>query len=192
MEQSFLYSIGHGNKSMEEFIRELNQFDIKFLIDIRSIPYSKYYPWFNAEGLRKVIKETNKIKYGYMGDSIGGLPPKECQCYTNGKVDYNKLAGMDFFKQGLLRLVNANQKKLKTGIMCSESDPSQCHRTKLIGVELKKMGIELQHIYRTKLGTVILKSQAQVLSEVINNDDSKNTFFNSSENINFTSRKEYV
>ena len=35
MEQSFLYSIGHGNKPIEEFIDELNQFDIKFLIDIR-------------------------------------------------------------------------------------------------------------------------------------------------------------
>lgn len=192
MEQSFLYSIGHGNKPIEEFIDELNQFDIKFLIDIRSIPYSKYYPWFNAEELKRTITETNTIKYGYMGDSIGGLPPKECLCYTNGKVDYGKLAKMDFFKQGLVRLVNANRKGLRTCIMCSESDPSQCHRTKLIGVELKKMGIELQHIYRTRLGKVLIKSQAQVISEVINNDDSKNTFFNNSENINFTSRKEYV
>ena len=192
MEQSFLYSIGHGNKPIEEFIDELNQFDIKFLIDIRSIPYSKYYPWFNAEELKRAITETNTIKYGYMGDSIGGLPPKECLCYTNGKVDYGKLAKMDFFKQGMVRLVNANRKGLRTCIMCSESDPSQCHRTKLIGVELKKMGIELQHIYRTRLGKVLIKSQAQVISEVINNDDSKNTFFNNSENINLTSRKEYV
>jgi uncharacterized protein (DUF488 family) len=37
-----IFSIGHGNKTIEEFILELKSFDIQYLIDVRSIPYSKY------------------------------------------------------------------------------------------------------------------------------------------------------
>ena len=99
---------------------------------------------------------------------------------------------MDFFQNGLQRLVKANEQGYRTCIMCSEGDPSMCHRTKLIGVELQKQGIEIQHIYRTKLGTIILKSQTQVINEVYNNDESINTLFNSSEDIHLTSRKQYV
>ncbi len=192
MNKFFLYSIGHGNKTIDEFIAELNKFKIEYLIDIRSKPYSKFYPWFNKTALKYAIKKTRKIVYGYMGDTIGGLPDKKYLCYTNDKVDYNKLAKMDFFQNGLQRLVKANEQGYRTCIMCSEGDPSMCHRTKLIGVELQKQGIEIQHIYRTKLGTIILKSQTQVINEVYNNDESINTLFNSSEDIHLTSRKQYV
>ena len=92
MESSYLFSIGHGNKSIAEFIAELTQFDIQYLIDIRSKPYSKFYPWFNHYELKHAISETHKITYAYMGDVLGGLPKEDCGCYTDGKVDYSKLA----------------------------------------------------------------------------------------------------
>ena len=101
MESSYLFSIGHGNKSIAEFIAELTQFDIQYLIDIRSKPYSKFYPWFNHYELKHAISETHQITYAYMGDVLGGLPKEDCGCYTDGKVDYSKLAQMDFFQKGL-------------------------------------------------------------------------------------------
>jgi len=39
---STLYSIGHGNKKIEDFIAELESFKIQYLLDIRSKPYSKW------------------------------------------------------------------------------------------------------------------------------------------------------
>jgi uncharacterized protein (DUF488 family) len=42
MKQKNLYSIGHGNKSIEKFIEQLKDFDIEYLIDVRSKPYSKF------------------------------------------------------------------------------------------------------------------------------------------------------
>ena len=73
MEKSTLYSIGHGNKSIETLIEELKHFDINFLIDIRSKPYSKYNPQFNRNDIKFSLEEA-KIVYTYMGDVLGGLP----------------------------------------------------------------------------------------------------------------------
>ena len=39
-----LYSIGHGNKEIEDFIQELKSFNIQYLVDIRSKPFSKWNP----------------------------------------------------------------------------------------------------------------------------------------------------
>lgn len=100
MEQlSHIFSIGHGSKDIKELILELQSFDIEFLVDIRSKPYSKFYTHFN-QGFLKYSVEEYHIKYGYMGDLLGGLP-LDRTCYTDGKVDYNKLKNKEFFIEGL-------------------------------------------------------------------------------------------
>jgi len=186
MEKSTLYSIGHGNKSIDELIEELCFFNIKYLIDVRSKPYSKHHPQFNKDNLILELK-GREIKYVYMGDLLGGLPDDE-SCYTNGYVDYQILKEKDFFKKGLERLINANNKKIKVAIMCSETNPSMCHRSKLIGEELLKHGIVLNHIIRLKeTNQIILKDQYSVMSEIAPNGV-LNLF---GEEISFHSRKKY-
>ena len=187
MENSSLYSIGHGNKSIETFIEELKFFGINYLIDIRSKPYSKYNPQFKQNELKFALLDK-KITYTFLGDILGGLP-EDRTCYTNGHVDYDKLKEKDFFKQGLQRLITANDKQIKVAIMCSESKPEECHRTKLIGEELKKIGIVLYHITRSKSKQkdLIIKSQGQVMLEVAPNG-TINLF---GEELSFGSRKKY-
>ena len=82
-----------------------------------------------------------------MGNVIGGRPIND-SCYdVEGHFDYEKMAQEPSFKNGLLRLVNANEQKYKVAIMCSESDPSLCHRSKLIGRELyENYKINMKHI----------------------------------------------
>lgn len=71
-----------------------------------------------------------------MGDHIGGRPQNDI-CYDKeGYFDYHRMAEEPSFKTGLHRLVDANSKNCRVAIMCSESDPSECHRSKLIGREL--------------------------------------------------------
>jgi uncharacterized protein (DUF488 family) len=146
MDKQTVFSIGHGNKTIDEFVSELHSFDMEFLIDIRSKPYSKFSQHFSQQPL-KMLVEKEHVKYVYMGKELGGLPTHDYTCFTSdGKVDYDKLKEKDFFKEGLQRLLKANSKGIKVCIMCSESDPKMCHRSKLIGVELEKMGVILQHI----------------------------------------------
>lgn len=143
---SSLYSIGHGHKTSEEFIKELLSFDIQYLIDVRSNPWSKWSPQYNQDAITHTLKSYN-IKYLYMGDMIGGRPSDE-SCYdSEGYFDYEKMAAIPQFQQGLQRLIKANESGCKVAVMCSETDPAQCHRSKLIGRELYvKNDIDMLHI----------------------------------------------
>lgn len=145
-EKSTLYSIGHGHKTMAEFTDELCDFGIKYLIDVRTNPYSKWAPHFN-QGIIEDWLAQKGVRYIYMGDSIGGKPQDD-SCYDeDGFFDYQRMAEVPKFQAGLNRLVIANEKKLSVAIMCTETDPSQCHRSKLIGRELYfAYNINMSHI----------------------------------------------
>lgn len=183
MTETTIYSIGHGNKKIEDFLIELKSFEIKFLLDIRSKPYSKWNPQFNQNELKFKLEE-NEIKYVFVGDTLGGLP-EDRSCYDyNGKVVYDLIKEKDFFKDGLERLTTANEKHIKLAIMCSESKPEECHRSKLIGQELLKKEISLKHIISNK----IAKPQETVMAELMKGKGTIDLFGNE---IDLKSRKTY-
>jgi len=41
-----IYTIGYGKRSIEQFIETLKKYQIAFLIDVRSRPYSQFKPEF--------------------------------------------------------------------------------------------------------------------------------------------------
>ena len=183
MDQSTIYSIGHGIKKIEDFIAELKFFNIQFLYDVRSKPYSRWNPQFNQKALKLKLEE-NGIKYVFVGDTLGGFP-EDRSCYDlNGKVVYDVIKDKDFFKEGLERLIAANEKQIKLAIMCSESRPEECHRSKLIGQELIKKKISLHHIVSDKL----VKSQEIVMAELTKGKGTLDLFGNK---MDFKSRKSY-
>ncbi|MDO4971109.1 MAG: DUF488 domain-containing protein [Bacteroidales bacterium] len=175
MDNTNLYSIGHGGKTIEELVFVLHKFGIKYLIDVRSVPYSKFYPHFNREVLKSTIESTGDIKYLYMGDVIGGLP-KDDSFKTNGKMDYSKMQRDSTFQQGVARLVHANELGIPVCVMCSESDPSHCHRSKLIGVCLKEKGVVMMHIVKNHSEDYVLKSQTEVINEVLGGKNQMDLF----------------
>lgn len=183
MADTTLYSIGHGNKKIEDFIAELRSFNIRFLLDIRSKPFSKWNPQFNQSALDEELKRNN-ITYVFVGDTLGGLP-QDRSCYDfDGKVVYDLIKEKDFFKTGLERLITANDKRINLAIMCSESKPEECHRSKLIGQELLKVDISLKHIVSKQS----VKSQQIVMNELTKGKGTVDLFGNE---IDFTSRKSY-
>ncbi|MDR3366719.1 MAG: DUF488 domain-containing protein [Prevotellaceae bacterium] len=185
MEEQTVFSIGHGNKTIEKFISELHSFDIHYLIDIRSKPYSKYTPHFSQQPLKATI-EREHIKYVYMGQELGGLPTHDPTCFTHdGNVDYDRLKKKEYFRQGLQRLAAANSKGIHICIMCSESKPQECHRSKLIGVELQKCGVNLRHIVDVSKE----KTQNQVMAELTKGFQLIDLF---GEEQHFQSRKAYI
>jgi len=183
MKETTIFSIGHGNKKIEDFILELQSFEIEFLLDIRSKPFSKWNPQFNQNELRFKLEDYG-IKYVFVGDTLGGLP-EDRSCYDyDGKVIYDLIKEKDFFKEGLERLTTAFEKQIKIVIMCSESKPEECHRSKLIGQELLKKKISLKHIVSEK----VVKSQELVMAELTKGKGTVDLFGNE---IDFTSRKTY-
>lgn len=140
-----LYSIGHSNQSREAFLSLLQKYSIAYLIDIRSRPYSRFNPQYNQKALDHFLSEHD-IRYVFMGNELGGRP-EDPSCYnTNGYPDYEKMKTKDFFIKGINWLRTAYEKEIPAAIMCSEGNPAQCHRSRLIGKALLKEGIILQHI----------------------------------------------
>jgi len=179
-----LYTIGHGNRTLGQFLALLNKFSVDYLIDVRSQPYSKFNPHFNQNDL-KFFLERNGIKYVFMGDSIGGRP-KDPSCYdSEGKVDYEVVKTKSFFLEGVDRLRTAYNNDASVVIMCSESKPGECHRSKLIGRVLNSEKILLKHI--DEKGN--LKDQASVINELNKGLSEFDLFGNL---VNATSRKAYL
>lgn len=178
-----LFSIGHGNKAMDVFLKELQAEGIEFLLDVRSKPYSKWNPHYNREELQQVLK-THGITYVFVGDSLGGLP-EDRTCYdSDGKVIYEVIKKKKFFRDGLERLLTAYKKQVPLALMCSESNPAECHRSKLIGQELLNHGISIRHI----VGEHKAKPQETVMAEITKGKNTTDLFGNE---IDFTSRKSY-
>jgi phage/plasmid-associated DNA primase len=69
MNETTIFSIGHGNKKIEDFIKELKTFEVQFLLDIRSKPFSKWNPQFNQNELKFKLEE-NGIKYVLSGNMM--------------------------------------------------------------------------------------------------------------------------
>lgn len=153
-----MYSIGYGNRPVKELIKLLKEQEIAFVVDVRSFPSSKYNPNYNKDALASELN-NHGIKYVFMGDVLGGRP-EDPTVYVDGKVDYSKCRGTAWFKKGIARLKTAWGKNLRVCVMCSESKPEQCHRSKLIGQELAKLDIEMLHIDEK----ANLKSQKEVIS----------------------------
>lgn len=118
---------------------------IQFLIDIRSRPYSGRHPQYAREALAAALRRHG-IRYVFLGDLLGGLP-QDAECYDEEhKVDYAQLEKSERFIRGIARLRSAWQKGLRVCLMCSESRPEECHRSKLIGEVLDAEGIPVRHI----------------------------------------------
>lgn len=139
-----LYTIGHGNRPIGILLDLLEGYSIRYLADVRSRPYSRYNPQFNREALAASL-EARGMTYVYLGDALGGHPA-DPSCYTDGKVDYALVATKDFYRQGIARLHTAYNKDVALAIMCAESKPSECHRTRLIAETLVAESIHVMHI----------------------------------------------
>jgi uncharacterized protein (DUF488 family) len=145
LKQGAVYSIGHGIRKIEDFIFLLKKYNIQYLVDVRSIPYSRFNPQYRQPALKKLLEQAG-INYIFMGNELGGRP-KDASCYDeNGKVSYAKIKEHLFFKQGIERLIKASEQGIPLAMMCSESKPEECHRSKLIAPALEKENIVVIHI----------------------------------------------
>ena len=142
-----LYSVGHSNRTIEQFIALLMTHGIQQVIDIRTIPKSRHNPQFNKESLPKSLKKAH-IFYTHLKE-LGGLrhPQKDSINTGWGNLSFRGFAdymATPEFKIGLDYLKTIALSK-KTVMMCAEAVPWRCHRS-LIADALTIRGIRVQHI----------------------------------------------
>ncbi len=137
-----LYTVGHSTHSIEEFVRLLKMHGITAICDVRSQPYSKFNPQFNKENLRDELKNA-RIAFVFLGKELGPRSDNPA-CYLNGKVQYQRLAETEQFRQGLIR-IKEGMKSYRIALMCAEKDPLMCHRMILVSRYLRS-DAEILHI----------------------------------------------
>ena len=139
-----ILTVGHSDHDLDTFRGLLVEHGVTSLVDVRSVPYSRFRPHFNREPI-KVAAAQADIRYTYYGDDLGGRPDHS-NCYDeNGQVCYRLVANTEKFRRGLNRIIS-EAARYRIALMCSEEDPIRCHRTLLIAHELTTQGIAVSHI----------------------------------------------
>ena len=139
-----IYTIGHSNVPVEQFTQLLQQFNIRFLVDVRSSPYSRFTTQFNREEFQH-LQAMQPFKYFYAGKALGGRPEDNAYYDAEGFVLYNEIAKSPTFQEGLMKLLQL-ARQAATAVMCSEEDPHECHRRLLIAKTLVDEGVTVRHI----------------------------------------------
>ncbi|MGB9613230.1 MAG: DUF488 family protein [Candidatus Margulisiibacteriota bacterium] len=127
-----IYTLGTSNRSIEEFLEILKNYQIQTVIDVRRWPTSKWFEHFKKENLEKILKENN-IEYHHF-EKLGGYR-------TGGYEEYTKTKE---FKEVLKELIEIS-KFQNVVLICAERLPWKCHRA-FIARELEKKKIEIIHI----------------------------------------------
>lgn len=158
VERSCLFTVGHSNHLQKVFVELLKKHEIQVLVDTRSYPYSKHVPHFNREELCRTLNQV-EIKYLYLGKELGGRPEEEEFYDDEGHVLYYRFAESAIFLGGIERL-ERGIRHYRVALMCSEENPSICHRHLLVGRVMAGRGALIQHIRGD--GTIQADSELQV------------------------------
>ena len=138
-----IYTIGHSNHQINDFINLLRRHSITAVADVRSSPFSKHNPQFNRDALVDALKREG-IAYVFLGMELGARPD-DSTCFDNGSANFTKMAERPIFKQGIERLLKGME-KYRVAMLCAEKEPIDCHRTILVCRHLRKSGFTIKHI----------------------------------------------
>jgi len=125
-----LWTVGHSNHSAGDFLDLLRGCNIEVVADVRSTPYARYTPHFSQPALRNLLARAG-LEYVFLGRELGGRPPEQELYDDDGHVLYGRLARTPRFDSGLARLREIACKQ-RAAMMCSEENPTGCHRRLLV------------------------------------------------------------
>jgi uncharacterized protein (DUF488 family) len=141
-----LFTIGHSNLEIADFLSVLAAHGVRTLCDVRSRPASFRFPQFNRESLESALTSSG-IRYEFFGATLGGRPADPRVYRENGLVDYAARRRAPDFAEGLERALALSRAGV-AALMCAEEDPLQCHRFLMICPALLEHGVTPVHIRR--------------------------------------------
>lgn len=152
IEKMHILTIGHSNRSLEEFVSCLKAYKIKLIVDVRRFPKSSHCPHFSKKVLQDALFREN-IEYQWWGDRLGGYRSREDGLdekspnkawETEGFRIYADYMMGDKFSQSIREML-PEARESKTALMCAEKFYWRCHR-RLISDFLIASGHKVTHI----------------------------------------------
>jgi uncharacterized protein (DUF488 family) len=172
-----IFTIGHSNRSLEDFVGLLEANKIELLADVRTVPKSRTNPQFNQDTLPQSLEQAS-IRYVHFSE-LGGWRRSTFENSPNtgwrtpAFKNYADYMISEQFQAGIQRLISAAA-RLCTAIMCAEAVPWRCHRT-LISDALTVRGLHVMHIVsKTKVYEHSLPPWAEVAGVSITYPASRN------------------
>ena len=143
-----IYTIGHGNRPIDEFLALLKDAGIDCLVDVRAYPASRRHPQFAREALEKSLADAG-IRYLWEGKALGGRRKPasgspHVALRNDGFRAYADHMLTAEFRLALDRLVELARSTRAT-VMCAERLPWQCHRN-LVSDSLVARGMPVMHV----------------------------------------------
>lgn len=143
-----IWTIGHGNRPIEEFIALLTASGIECLVDVRAYPASRRNPQFVREALERSAAQAG-IRYAWEGKALGGRrkPAADSPHVALRSPAFRAYAdymATEEFRGGVERLT-ALSREARVAIVCAERLPWECHRF-LISDHLVAHGTGVVHL----------------------------------------------
>jgi uncharacterized protein (DUF488 family) len=152
---STLWTIGHSNRPLQEFLDLLAHYGLEAIADVRSFPRSRRQPQYTQAPLAAALAERG-IAYCWL-PALGGRrrprPDSPNVAWRNASFrGYADHIATSEFAAGLEQLLEFSSRR-RTALMCAEAVWWRCHRA-LIADVLRVRGIEVIHILDAKHSVV--------------------------------------
>lgn len=139
-----IWTLGHGQRSFDEYVEMLSDYDIQVVVDVRSKPVTRFTPYFNRLRLQDALEEVG-FRYVYLGDKLGGMPDSSEFYDAEGRTLYAPIARQSWFADGIAQVEGLASART-VALTCLEEDPERCHRHLLLGKALTDRGAAVLHI----------------------------------------------
>src|SRR5437764_674495 len=133
MTRQRILTTGHGNASTAELITRLTDAGVSLVVDVRSRPFSRWYPHHSRPELEKAVT-LEGLSYLWKGANLGGLGVNQ-----------------DF--AGTVREVSELARTRTTALLCSETDWHRCHRRTMLEPAFLAEGLDVVHLNRDGTAT---------------------------------------
>ena len=144
------HSIGHGRRSLAEFVELLQSVEVTCLVDVRTVPRSRTNPQYNRDTLPEQLAPFG-IGYEHIA-ALGGLRgrvrevARDVNAFWDNESfhNYADYAMSEVFRDGLSHLRELGRER-RCAIMCAETLWWRCHR-RIITDHLLAAGERVFHI----------------------------------------------
>lgn len=128
-----IWSIGHGTRTIDDFVAMLQEVEIDALADVRSFPGSRRHPQFGAAALARSL-EAEGVTYVHLRGLGGRREPREDSPHRALRVaafrGYADHMASAEFGEDYERIV-ALARERRAAFMCAETLWWRCHRRML-------------------------------------------------------------
>ena len=151
-QQPTFWTVGHSTRPIGEFTNLLRAHEICLLVDVRTVPRSRYNPQFNTDTLAQSLREAG-LQYRHLPE-LGGLRKPKKDSLNDGWRNASFRGYADYLQTDKFQIAleELTAYGTRTAIMCAEAVPWRCHRS-LIADALVSRSWNVRHIMSPEQAT---------------------------------------